>query len=48
MRGFVAEAAVPRFVDKLGNVNPSRHWGEKEKMVNLDNSKLSYDILSTT
>jgi len=48
MRGFVAEAAVPRFVDKLGNVNPSRDWANKEKMVNNSNNANSYDIASTT
>ena len=48
MRGFVAEAAIPRFVDKLGNVNPTRNWGEKEKMVNEDDNSDSYDIDPTT
>ena len=48
MRGFVAEAAVPRFVDKLGNVNPSRNWGEKERMVNADGNTNSYDIEPST
>ena len=48
MRGFVAEAAIPRFVDKLGNVNSSRNWGEKDKIVDIDGYPNTYDIESTT
>ena len=44
----MAEAAIPRFVDKNGVVNPVRNWGEKEKMVNRDSDSKTYDIASTT
>ena len=36
MRGFVAEAAVPRFVSKQGTVNGFRRWDILDKMINLD------------
>ena len=44
----MAEAAVPRFVDKLGNVNPTRDWAKNEKIVNNSNNANSFDIASTT
>ena len=44
----MAEAAIPRFVDKNGVVNLIRNWGEKEKMVNRDGDSKTYDIASTT
>lgn len=49
MRGFVAEAAIPRFVDKLGNVNEIRNWaGKSDKMENVDGSVITYDDPSGT
>ena len=48
MRGFVAEAAIPRFVDKLGNVNPERNWSEYEKIVSQDGKTSTYDSIAST
>jgi len=48
MRGFVAEAAVPRFVSKQGTVNGFRRWDILDKMINLDDEKATYDLLSSS
>lgn len=46
LTGYVAEAAVPRFVSKNGNVNGDRNWAEgeakKEKMVDTDGYRQTY------
>lgn len=48
MQGFVAEAAIPRFVSKQGTVNNERNWGIFDRMVDTDLSRENYDVLITT
>ena len=46
MAGYVAEAAVPRFVSKSGNVNSERNWAKGDIngdfMVDDDNFRDTY------
>lgn len=41
LQGFVAEAAVPRFVNKNGQ-STGKNWGEGDRMVDTDEDKRSY------
>jgi len=43
LTGYVAEAAVPRFVSKNGNLNTDRDWTTGEKMIDQDQERDSYD-----
>ena len=48
MRGFVAQAAIPRFLAKTGQLNKDRDWTTGDKMIDLDGQASSYDIKTTT
>ena len=48
LEGFVAEAAVPRFVDRLGAVNTLRNWGELDKMRDTDAKPWTYEFFMET
>ena len=46
LTGYVAEAAVPRFVSKSGNVNSERNWSKGDEngdfMVDNDDYRQTY------
>ena len=43
--GYVAFAALPRFVDKEGNVNPNRNWARGDRIVDTDgNMRTQYNL----
>jgi hypothetical protein len=48
LQGFVAEAAIPRFITKNGQVNSDRDWTDGEKIVSKDSSTETYDFFSQT
>lgn len=48
MNGFVAEAAIPRFVSKDGTVNNERNWAQFDRMVDTDTTVDNYDLLTST
>ena len=43
LTGYVAEAAVPRFIDRFGKQNTARMWNQNDLMVNIDDRKESLD-----
>lgn len=48
MQGFVAEAAIPRFVSKQGTVNTERNWSIFDRMVDSDSNRNNFDLLAST
>ena len=48
VQGFVAEAAIPRFVSNQGTVNNERNWSLYERMVDIDGNPNNYDLLLST
>ena len=48
LTGFVAEAAVPRFVTKSGQKNSARSWNLLDLMVDIDDNKTTYEESTQT
>ena len=47
LQGYVAEAAVPRFVSRNGELNEDRNWSEKDKMINISTPNSFDEFLET-
>jgi hypothetical protein len=48
LQGFVAEAAIPRFITKNGQINGDRSWATGEKIVSEDDDLETFDFFVPT